>query len=297
MHWSFRWQAHSHRMPQTWWINFYNYKGFHSIVLMAICDSAYCFSLVDIGSYGKDNDASIFSQSDINMAFESNTLCVPNTACVDGHALPYVLVSDEIFQLKPWLMKPYPGRDINEGKRIYNYRLSRARRTIENAFGILSAKWRIFRRPIRASVETTELIVQACICLHNYLKQTENARYIPSGFVDSEDSSGKIKPGSWREIVDAEGSGWHPVNRLGSNNSSKEAKELRQKFMDYFNSSQGSLPWQVEHIRSTGEKSVYSTWNLLIFCSITVSNEVENIPKFGCDISYHLQDAPIQTLS
>ena len=159
--------------PKHGGLNFCNYKGFHSIVLMGICDSAYCFSLVDIGSYGKDNDASIFSQSDINMAFESNTLCVPNTACVDGHALPYVLVSDEIFQLKLWLMKPYPGRDLNESKWIYNYRLSRARQTIENTFGILSAKWRFFRRPIQASVETTELIVRACICLHNYFKQTE----------------------------------------------------------------------------------------------------------------------------
>ena len=67
--------------------------------------------------------------------------------------------------------------------------------------------------------------------------------------------------------------------------------------MDYFNSSLGSLPWQVEHIRHTGEKSAKGTWNLLIFYSTAVPNEVENIPKFGCDNSYHFQVAPIQTLS
>ena len=75
----------------------------------------------------------------------------------------------------------------------YNYRLSRTRRTIENAFGILilGAKWRIFRRAIRADVTLVEKIVQATICLHNYLCLTENANYTPAGFVDC-DSSGNI---------------------------------------------------------------------------------------------------------
>ena len=89
-------------------------------------------------------------------------------------------------------MKPYPGKNLNQCQRIYNYRLSRARRTTENAFGILVAKWRIFRRAIRANVTLVEKIVQATICLHNYLCLTENASYTLAGFVDCEDSSGNI---------------------------------------------------------------------------------------------------------
>ena len=58
---------------------------------------------------------------------------------------------------------------------IYNYRHSRARRVIENAFGILRARWRIFSQPIKASVQNTEKYVMACLCLHNYLRQTENS--------------------------------------------------------------------------------------------------------------------------
>ena len=80
--------------------------------------------------------------------------------------LPYYLVGDEIFPLKTWLIKPYPGK-LDEKQSIFNYRQSRARRVIENAFGILRARWRIFSRPIKAAVENVENYVWATICLHN----------------------------------------------------------------------------------------------------------------------------------
>ena len=75
---------------------------------------------------------------------------------------------------------------------MFNYTLSRARRTLENSFGILAARWRIFRRPTKASTETVDNIIKAGIGLHNYLRLTENARYTPMGFIDSGDSSGNI---------------------------------------------------------------------------------------------------------
>ena len=75
------------------------------MVLMAICDSRYCFSIVDIGGYGQDNDASIFSQTGVYKAFTNNEMGIPEPESKHGIELPYVLVSDEIFPLKPWLMK------------------------------------------------------------------------------------------------------------------------------------------------------------------------------------------------
>lgn len=55
-----------------------------------------------------------------------------------GQQMPYVFVGDEAFPLKPYLLRPFPGRQLDcDRKRVYNYRLSRCRRIIENTFGRL----------------------------------------------------------------------------------------------------------------------------------------------------------------
>jgi hypothetical protein len=53
-------------------------------------------------------------------------------------------------------------------KSVYNYRLCRARRYVECAFGILSSKWRIFQRPLNVSP-----IVNACVVLYNFVRETD----------------------------------------------------------------------------------------------------------------------------
>lgn len=233
---------------------YYNYKGFHSIVLLAVCDANYCFTIVDIGDFGSTNDASVLSRSEFGQCFEDHPseMHLPSSSTHGGHNLAYVLVGDDIFPLKPWLMKPYPGKNLSEFERVFNYRLSRARRTIENAFGILSAKWRIFRRPIRGSLQLVNKIVQASVCLHNYLRLTENAAYIPAGFVDTEDNIGNIVPGGWRNEVEGDEGGFRQLNRVGGNRYTFESNNIRNNFKHYFNSPVGELPWQLQHVRSCG---------------------------------------------
>ena len=233
---------------------YYNYKHFHSMVLMAICDAKYCFTMVDIGSYGRDNDASIFSECQIGDFFEKGLFNLPECRVISSSfQLPSVLVGDDIFPLKPWLMKPYPGKNLTVEERIYNYRLSRARRTIENTFGILAAKWRIFRGPIKAKPEKIEDIIKATVCLHNYLRLTDGARYLPNGFVDCESNSGEIIAGDWRKEVP---DGFKNLPRSRSNRCTAESAQIRNNIKTYFNAPEGSLSWQRDYVTSCGHNPV-----------------------------------------
>lgn len=73
---------------------------------------------------------------------------------------PCTFVGDDAFALSDFMMKPYPEKGLNPTKRIFNYRLSRARRIIENVFGILVSRFRIFKRSIVADPDNVKLIVQ-----------------------------------------------------------------------------------------------------------------------------------------
>jgi hypothetical protein len=96
---------------------YYNYKGWFSIILLAVCDARYSFTLVDIGSYGSSNDSGVFSNSNMGHALEGGQRSIPSAEPIDGlpnNAVPYFLVGDEAFALKQWILRPYSGRDLPE---------------------------------------------------------------------------------------------------------------------------------------------------------------------------------------
>ncbi len=83
--------------------------------------------------------------------------------------ISYHVVGDDAFPLSTRSMKPYPYRNLEKENRIFNYRLSRARRVIENAFGILAHRWRVFLTTIKLSPEKVTDVIFAAWCLHNLM--------------------------------------------------------------------------------------------------------------------------------
>ena len=71
------------------------------------------------------------------------------------------------------MMKPYPHQNLSWNERIFNYRLPRARRVIENTFGILATRFRIFRRPIVAKAQTVIHITKCAVTLHNFFMKKQ----------------------------------------------------------------------------------------------------------------------------
>ncbi|XP_018358451.1 PREDICTED: putative nuclease HARBI1 isoform X2 [Trachymyrmex cornetzi] len=212
--------------------SFYNYKGQHSINLLAVCDAKYRFTFIDIGAEGRQSDGGVFRNSKLYTSLEENSLQIPLPVVVgtNGPILPYVIVADEAFALKNYMMRPYSrSLHLNRRKKIFNYRLSRARRVIESAFGILVARWRIYRKPIIASLELTKKIVQATCCLHNFIINNESKdRYYST-----------LQPAN---LVVSEGL-QDIANKIES--ACQNVTDIRNKFAMYFEG-EGAIPWQWE---------------------------------------------------
>ena len=139
------------------------------------------------------------------------------------------------------LMRSYPGRNLPLDKRIYNYRLSRARRTVENAFGIMASRFRVFHRPLMVYPKNVTLVIKGALVLHNFLRNEVGVQYVGESTADYEDATGTLHPGDWRkEVSTNQLHSMRPAGVRGSN----DATRIRDQFKNYFSSEIGSVSWQ-----------------------------------------------------
>ena len=139
-------------------------------------------------------------------------------------------------------MKPFPGTHLSRQQHIFNYRLSRSRRLIENCFGIMASRFRIFQRTIEVRPNFVQDIVLATCILHNFLRREGRAHYIGPGSVDQEMADGSVVQGDWRQDVLELDS----VERDRQRNPTHYAKKVRNRLSDYFLTEEGEVPWQYD---------------------------------------------------
>ncbi|XP_044005484.1 uncharacterized protein LOC122850394 [Aphidius gifuensis] len=224
---------------------YFNYKGFHSLVLLGVCDHRYCFTLVDIGANGRQSDGGVFFRSKIGRYFEEESLKVPPPSKIEKTEtiLPYILVGDKAFPLSDYLLRPYTQQSNMEEKQlIFNYRLGRARRVIENTFGILCSRWRILRRPILGKRATIKAIIKATVCLHNFLMINKDN----NSNCDSTINQVSTNEGAIQHYVGSEDSSLN-MNPLSEIPLCSSAERLRDQFAEFFQE-EGAVQWQFRHI-------------------------------------------------
>jgi hypothetical protein len=160
-----------------------NYKGFFSIILMALVDADYCFIWVEVGANGASSDAQIFNSCELKEAILDGSIDfrAPEPIVEGDQDVPYFFIGDDAFALRTWMMKPYSVRGLSREQRIFNYRLSRAGRVVENAFGILASRYRCLLIVMCQLPDTVSTITLACCLLHNMLRtqvMAENERLV-----------------------------------------------------------------------------------------------------------------------
>lgn len=203
---------------------YYNYKKYHSLILLGVVDADYFFTAIDVGAPGREADSSIFKSSNFGKKLIRNQLDLPEPACLPNNIgelpVPFVFVGDAAFGLNKNVMRPFSLRNITTYKKIYNYRLSRARRFVECAFGILSNKWRIFHSSIMIDPPSAIPIIKAACVLHNFVRRRDGYLFEDTIRCDMEE--------------------YDEVQAVGGRSS---GITVRDSFIRYFNGP-GAIPWQ-----------------------------------------------------
>lgn len=220
---------------------YYNYKGFNSMVLMVVANANYEILYVSFGTNGRVSDGGVLECTDFYDKLLKGNLNLPRPN--PSNDLPYVFISDEAFALREDFLKPYNVRVLNDERRIFNYRLSRARRVVENVFGIMVARFGVLRSQINLQPKNIDCVVLACCVLHNFLRKTATAMYTPDESLDNEDPISH----EFSDGLRAEETQVASLSIGQARNASQEAKHVRDRFMTYFNN-EGSVPWQERYV-------------------------------------------------
>ena len=169
--------------------DYYNRKGYYSIIMQAVVDYRGWFLDAYIGWPGKVHDARVLVNSSLYRKAMSGTLLPDWKRTICGIQVPLVILGDSAYPALPWLMKPYPetGQTTAEQRR-FNYMQSRARMPVENAFGRLKGRWRCLLKRMDCHLTNVPNVVASCVALHNMCEMFGD--HCDNEWIHPEESSG-----------------------------------------------------------------------------------------------------------
>ena len=195
--------------PQDSPSDYYNRKGWHSVILQAMVDDRANFTDIHVGYPGRVHDAHVLSNSELFAKGERGDLFERRQKVIQGTTVPVLVIGGPAYPLRPWLMKPY----INTGslctsQRNFNYQLSKTRVIVEHAFGRLKGRWRCLRKKLSVAIEDIPEVVGACCVLHNLCQAHGEA--FDEHWLDSDDADADMQ-------IDTPGVSTHPSNDTDGN--------------------------------------------------------------------------------
>ncbi|KAL2089152.1 hypothetical protein ACEWY4_016051 [Coilia grayii] len=170
--------------PEDYASDYFNRKGWHSIVLQGVVNGKGQFWDVCVGFPGSVHDARVLKQSELWKRLGDGQILNMQKQNIAGHEIGHFLIGDPAYPLQTWLMKPFSdtGRLTQEQQR-FNYKISSARSVVETAFGRLKGRWRCLMKRNDCKLEMVKKMVLTCCVLHNMCE--DNGDRCPEDIVDT----------------------------------------------------------------------------------------------------------------
>ncbi|XP_075734032.1 uncharacterized protein LOC119165503 [Rhipicephalus microplus] len=161
--------------PQEHATDYYNYKGWYSIILLALVDHKYRFRFINVGAPGRCHDSHVYQMSSLSGMVKGPLFKAP-VATIGGVAVPPLVLCDQAFPLTPNLIKPFGhNTPLSAEQKNFNYHISRVRRVVENAFGRLKARFRFTSKRMECDIANARLVIRACCVLNNICEHFSDA--------------------------------------------------------------------------------------------------------------------------
>ncbi|XP_060761383.1 uncharacterized protein LOC132871280 [Neoarius graeffei] len=154
--------------PQEYHCDYFNRKGWHSIILQGVVDGKGLFWNVFAGMPGSLHDARVLRLSTMwELATRGNHFPA-RTRNIGGVNVGYYILGDSAYPLQNWLLKPFQdtGR-LTPEQQTFNRKFSRGRVAVENAFGRLKGRWRCLLKRNDCDLSLVRSMVLTCCALHN----------------------------------------------------------------------------------------------------------------------------------
>ena len=148
--------------------DYYNRKGWHSIILQGSVDNKGRFIDIYVGWPGRVHDARVFANSALYRRGQAKSSLPDWKERIDDVDVPLVMLGDPAYPLLQWLMKGFPDNGhLTRSEKRFNYRLSKARVVVEHTYGRLKGRWRCLLKRLDVSTDSVPGLVGACCVLHN----------------------------------------------------------------------------------------------------------------------------------